>query len=76
MREFFAWGTHKDESNIYSETRNGQIAKSPKIGNVFNLHKSFTGRQLNATSQNPGNSSFLYRKTKNPFEPIEPTKWN
>ena len=22
MREFFAWGTHKDYSNIYSETRN------------------------------------------------------
>ena len=51
MREFFAWGTHKDQSNIYSETKNGQIAKSPKISNVFKLHKSFPGRQLNAASR-------------------------
>ena len=51
MREFFAWGTHKDYSNIYSETRNVLIAKSSKIGNVFNPHKSFPGRQLNAASR-------------------------
>ena len=51
MREFFAWGTHQDYSNIYSETRNVKIAKSPKIRNVFNPHKSFPGRQLNAASR-------------------------
>ena len=27
------------------------MAKSPKIGNVFNPHKSFPGRQLNAASR-------------------------
>ena len=31
MREFFTVGTHKVYSNIYSETRNVKIAKSPKI---------------------------------------------
>ena len=51
MREFFSWETHKDYSNIYSETRNVEIAKSPKIGNVFKPHKSFPGRQLNAVSR-------------------------
>ena len=40
MGEFFAW-------EIYSETRNVQIAKSQKIGNVvINPHKSFPGRQI------------------------------
>ena len=38
MREFFTVGTHKVYSNIYSETRNVKIAKSPKIGSVFNPH--------------------------------------
>ena len=53
MREFFAWGIHEDWSNIYiySETRNGQMAKSPKICNVFNPHTSFSGLQLNAASR-------------------------
>ena len=32
----------------HEKTRNVEIAKSPKIGNVFNPHKSFPGRQLNA----------------------------
>lgn len=42
MREFVTWGTHKDEFNICLETRNAEIAKSPKIGNVnvVNPHKS------------------------------------
>ena len=71
MREFFAWGTHQAYSNIYSETRNAKIAKSPKIRNVFNPHKSFPGRQqlFFRVTQKPGNSSVLSRKTKNPFEP-------
>ena len=37
--------------------------------NVFNPHESFPGRQLSTFMQKPGNSSVLYRKTKNPFEP-------
>ena len=37
----------KNWSIIYSETRNAQIAKSQKIGNVvINPHKSFPGRQI------------------------------
>ena len=36
IREFIAWGTHKDQSNIYPWTRNVWIAKSQKIGTVFN----------------------------------------
>ena len=38
---------------MYSETRNVYsvlIAKSPKIHNVFNPHKSFPSCQLNAVS--------------------------
>ena len=34
-----------------SKTRNVWIAKSPKIRNVFNPHKSFPGGQLNAASR-------------------------
>ena len=49
--EYITWGIHKDESNIHSETRNVQIAKSQKIGNVFSTHKSFLGRQLNSVSR-------------------------
>ena len=51
MRKFFAWGTHKDYTNIYSKTRNVYIAKSPKIGIVFKPHKGFPGGQLNAASR-------------------------
>jgi len=58
----------KDLSDIYSETRNVEIAKSPKIGNVFNPHKSHPSRKCRVT-QKPRNSSVLDRKTKNPFEP-------
>ena len=48
--EFIAWGTHKDESYIYFETRNVYIAKSEKNGNVFKPHKSAPGHELNAMS--------------------------
>ena len=41
------WGTYKDESNIYSETRK---AKSEKIGNIFNLHDGLHCCHLNAAS--------------------------
>ena len=70
MREFFAWGTHEDKSNIYSQTGNVSIAKSPKIGNVFTLHKTFSWPSAECRlTQKPGKSSVLYRKTENPFEP-------
>ena len=44
--EFVSWETHKDESNIYSKTRNVKVAKSKKVSNVFNQHTSFPGRLL------------------------------
>ena len=50
MPEFFPLGTHKDLSNIYSETRNVHIAKSP---NFFNPQMSFPGCQLGRVTQKP-----------------------
>ena len=44
--------------DIYSETRNVHIAKSPKIGNIFNPHKSLPGLEIQTSSI-----------VKNPFEP-------
>ena len=55
MREFIAWGTDKDWSNVYSETRNVSIAKSKKIGNVFNPYVELSRR--------PARRRVLYRKT-------------
>ena len=40
------------------------MAKCQKIGNVFNPHKSFPGRQQNVASR----KRVSYRKTKHPFE--------
>ena len=55
MREFVPWGTQKDWSNVYSETRNVSIAKSQKIGNVFNPYIEL--------SRLPARRRVLYRKT-------------
>ena len=55
MREFVPWGTQKDWSNVYSETRNVSIAKSQKIGNVFNPYIELSRR--------PARRRVLYRKT-------------
>ena len=40
----------------------------PRNTSFFNLHDSSLGRQVNAVTQKPRNSSVLYHKTKNPFE--------
>ena len=49
---------------IFTETRNVYIAKSPKIGYVSTYIKAFLAKRR--VTQKSGNSSVLYRKTKNP----------
>ena len=48
-----------------------RAAKSPQIGDVFNPHKSFPGRQPKAASRKcvEIQASSISRKTKNHFEP-------
>ena len=65
------WGTHKDESNIYPETRNVKIAKSQKKSVTFSAYM----RAVQAAIYVPRHAkvleiqAFLYRKSKSPFEP-------
>ena len=65
------WGTHKDESNIYPETRNVKIAKSQKKSVTFSAYM----RAVQAAIYMPRHAKVLeiqaslYRKTKSPFEP-------
>ena len=45
---------------------------SPKIGNVFNPHKSFPGRQLNAASQ--AKALKFKRRVSQKEEPFDSTE--
>ena len=44
MREFYAWGTHKDLSNIYSWDKECLDSKISQNRYVFNPRKNFPGR--------------------------------
>ena len=49
--EFIPRGTHENYSNIFPNFRTVQIAKPPKISQLFNLHNISFGRFVNAVSR-------------------------
>ena len=51
MREIIAWKTHKGLKWYLFWDKECLDRKSPKIGNVFNPHKSLPDRQPNAASR-------------------------
>ena len=63
-----AWGTQKHESNIYFEARNVKIRQCQKTGNFLAYMAAFPLAKCRVTRK-LWNSSVLYRKMKNHFEP-------